>query len=273
MFKVMARRPVHLFEPTGFGGIFQHTCALGELLARAGHAVTLHTATQHEPVLLPNVKLCTCSSWPRGRPHSRLRSAQIAANLVGRTLPHLYRAVPGRSVVHVEGGVASGALTALTLAVANRRGRTVVYSPHNTFSRRGTFDGLVLATCLRFSQSTVAYSQMDVATLRSRGAHSVLAPLIQLVPEPDPEAVARWRERWSATGGEQVVLFAGVVRPDKRLGLLVRAGEGGPARGGRGVVVGGGVGRRNTRLPPRVRAAGVWPAGRRLAGVGQERGH
>ncbi|HEY6781515.1 MAG TPA: glycosyltransferase [Thermoleophilaceae bacterium] len=237
----MSAQPIHLFEPTGFGGIFQHTCALGEVLACAGHAVTIHTAAQHEPVELPHLRLCACGWWPRGRPHSKLRSLSIAARLGARTLPHLHRSIPAGAIVHVEGGVASGPLTALTLAVANRRGRSVVYSPHNTFSRRGPFDGLVLGTCLFFTEGTVAYSQMDVATLRSRGAHSVLSPLIQLVPEPDPRRVARWREAWSAGSGDDVVLFAGVVRPDKRLDVLVRA-------------------------------ARDWPTGRRLAVVGQDRG-
>jgi glycosyltransferase involved in cell wall biosynthesis len=214
--------PLHLFEPTGFGGIFQHTCALASLLAEAGHGVTLHTSVQHEPVELPQATLCTCVSWPRdGR--RLLRSSMIAARLATRTLPHVHRCVPRGVVIHVQGGVASGALTALTLAVASRRSRPVVYSPHNTFSRRGPLDGLVLGTCLLFAQSAVAYSQLDVATLRSRGARAELSPLIQLVPEPAPDRIARWRATWGAGPDDEVVLFAGVVRPDKRLDLLVRA--------------------------------------------------
>lgn len=231
----------HLVEPTGFGGIFQHTCVLGEVLAAAGHRVTLHTAAQHEPVALSDVEICPCVWWPRDKPYGPRRSLTIAARLCSRTLPHLHRRVRRGEIVHVEGGVASGALTALTLAVANARGRPVVYSPHNTFSRRGPFDEVVLRTCLYFTQSTVAYSQMDVATLRSRGAHSCLSPLIQLVPEPDPARVARWREEWSAGPDDRVVLFAGLVRAEKRLDVLVRA-------------------------------ARDWPESRRLAVVGQDRG-
>ena len=237
----VSAQPIHLFEPTGFGGIFQHSCALGEVLTAAGYEVTLHTAAQHEPVELTGVDVCACGWWPRGRPHGRLRRLLIAARLTARTLPHLHRSIPAGVVVHVQGGVASGALTVLTLAVANRRRRAVVYSPHNTFSRRGSLDGFVLGTCLFFMQSTVAYSQMDVATLRSRGARASLSPLIQLVPEPDPDKVARWRRSWAAGPDDRVVLFAGVVRPDKRLDVLVRA-------------------------------ARDWPAGRRLAIVGQDRG-
>jgi glycosyltransferase involved in cell wall biosynthesis len=243
MVRLVSAHPIHLVEPTGFGGIFQHTFALGDVLAAAGHDVTIHTAVQHEPVgFKENVNICRCFWWPRGHPHGTGLNVLIAARLVGETLTHLHRAMPRGAIVHVEGGVASGALTVLTLAVAKRRGRAPVYSPHNTFSRRGPLDGLVLGGCLHFAQGTVAYSQMDVATLRSRGARSTLSPLIQLVPEPDPGRVAHWRKRWSAGPDDRVVLFAGVVRPDKRLDVLVRAAQG-------------------------------WPADRRLAVVGQERGH
>ena len=203
--------------------------------------MTLHTASQHEAVHLPDVEVCPCVWWPRGRPHGPLGQAAIAASLVARTLPHLQRAIPRGALVHLQGGVASGALTVLTLAVANRRARAVVYSPHNTFSRRGPFDGVLLGSALLFTQSTVAYSQIDVATLRSRGAHATLSPLIQLLPEPDPARIARWRGAWAAGESDEVVLFAGVVRPDKRLDVLVRA-------------------------------ARDWPARRRLAVVGQDRG-
>ncbi len=203
--------------------------------------MTLHTAAQHEAVTLPNVEICPCVWWPRGHPHGLLERAAIAARLTLRTLPHLHRAIPRGALVHLQGGVASGALTVLTLAVANRRGRALVYSPHNTFSRRGPFDGVLLGGALLFTQSTVAYSQIDVATLRSRGAHATLSPLIQLLPEPTPEQIARWRDAWSAGAQDEVVLFAGVVRPDKRLDVLVRAARG-------------------------------WPAQRRLAVVGQDRG-
>lgn len=233
-------RAVHLFEPTGSGGIFQHTCALGEILATAGHDVTLHTAAQHEDATVAGVRVCRCGWWPRDRP-GRVRNVRIAARLLTRTLPHLHRTVPPSTVLHVEGGVASGVLTAITLAVANHRRCAVVYSPHNTFSRRGPVDKALLRLCLSFAQSAVAYSQIDVATLRSRGMSATLSPLVQLVPRPTPEQIAEWRAAWDAGPEDEVVLFAGAVRPDKRLGLLVEA-------------------------------ARAWPAHRRLAVVGQDRG-
>jgi glycosyltransferase involved in cell wall biosynthesis len=235
------RQPIHLFEPTGFGGIFQHTCDLAGLLSSGGYDVTLHTAAQHETISLPDVHICKCVWWPPRDRYGVLRGPLIALRLSAGTLTHLVRSIPTRAVVHVEGGIASGPLTVLTLAAARRRGRAVVYSPHNTFSRRGPLDALVLAACLFFSEGAVAYSQLDVATLRSRGARATLSPLIQLVPEPAPERVARWRAAWGAGPEDQVVLFGGLIRRDKRPDLLVRAARG-------------------------------WPQSRKLAMVGQDRG-
>lgn len=233
--------PVHLFEPTGFGGIFQHSCALAAVLGKAGYDVTLHTAGQHEPVATEGFELCQCAWWPRKERAYPGRRLLIAASLCVRTLRHLHRSAQRGAIVHVQGGVASGPLTALTLAVAGLRGRAVVYSPHNTFSRRGWADDLILRACLAVTDTAVGYSERDVATLREYRAYAVHAPLIQLVPRPSAEEVQSWRSEWGAGAGDQIVLFAGQIRADKRLDLLVRAAAG-------------------------------WPATRRLAVVGQDRG-
>jgi glycosyltransferase involved in cell wall biosynthesis len=232
---------IHLFEPTGSGGIFQHSCDVAQLLTRAGRRVTLHTARQHEPVDIQRVDLCPCVWWPRAGPSRLLRRAAIAARLLADGLPHLHRVAGSGSWVHVEGGVASGALTVMTLWVARRRGRRVVYSPHNTFSRRGPIDRIALGAALGFSDAVVAYSQRDAAVLRSRGPDAFVSPLVQLVPEVPEACRLAWRERWNAQNGERVVLFAGFLRQDKRLDLLIRA-------------------------------ARDWPTERRLAVVGEDRG-
>lgn len=229
---------IHLFEPTGFGGIFQHACALAQLLSRSDITVTLHTSAQHEAVDLEGVSVCPCVWWPHGGRSTRRRRLKIAARLLARGLPHLHRAAARGDVVHVQGGTASGVLAAATLFAAGRRGRHVVYSPHNVFSRGGRVDGAMQKLCLRLSDVAIAYSQQDVAILESRGVRARFSPLIQLVPSPSQEALSAWRERWNAN---QVVLFAGQVRPDKRLDLLVES-------------------------------ASQWPDGRRLAVVGEDRG-
>jgi len=232
---------VHLLEPTGFGGIFQHTCALAVLLHASGVDVTLHTSAQHEEVELGDVKVCRCIWWPHERQMTKGRRALIAARLLTSGLRHVDRAAEPGSIVHVEGGTASGLLTALTLLAARRRRRHVVYSPHNTFSRRNRVDAAMLHLCLQLSHQAIGYSHSDVAALNSAGVEARFSPLIQLVPLPTAEAKADWRGRWNVPEGGKAVLFAGQIRPDKRLDLLVRS-------------------------------AAAWPADRRLAVVGQDRG-
>jgi glycosyltransferase involved in cell wall biosynthesis len=232
---------VHLLEPTGFGGIFQHTCALAVLLHASGADVTLHTSAQHEEVELGDVKVCRCIWWPHDRQNTKKRRALIAARLLTGGLRHVDRAAEPGSIIHVEGGTASGLLTALTLLMARRRRRHVVYSPHNTFSRRSTVDAAMLHLCLQLSDQAIGYSQSDVAALNSAGVEARFSPLIQLVPLPSDEAKADWRRRWEVPEDGKAVLFAGQIRPDKRLDLLVRS-------------------------------AAAWPEDRRLAVVGQDRG-
>ncbi|MER7519450.1 glycosyltransferase [Streptomyces sp. NPDC126499] len=232
---------IHLFEPSGYAGVFQHACRLGELLGRSGRRVVLHTGHEHETVRLDGVELCPCSWWPRHRDGGARRSAAIAGRYVTRTLPHLHSAVPPGAVLHVEGIAAAGALTLLALGVARLRGRTAVYSPHDTFSRRGRVDGALLRLALRVPHALIVYSQADVEVLRRRGLHARRSPLVQLVPHASKEQRLAWRAAWGAGPDTSVVLFAGCIRPEKRLDVLIES-------------------------------ARHWPANRRLAVVGEDRG-
>ena len=234
-------REIHLFEPSGFAGVFQHCCRLGQLLDRRGLKVVLHTGHQHERVSVGGAELCPCSWWPRDEPRSARRSVLIAARFVTRTLPHLRRAVAPGAVLHVEGISAAGPLTLLALGSARIARRRVVYSPHDTFSRRGRIDAALLRMALRVPQALIVHSEADVEVLRAAGLRSRLAPLVQLVPSPTEARLQRWRDEWGAGDEVQVVLFAGVIRPEKRLDLLIRS-------------------------------ARSWPPGRRLAVVGEDRG-
>jgi glycosyltransferase involved in cell wall biosynthesis len=232
---------VHFFEPTGAGGIFQHACAVAELLVESGRPVTMHVPRQHEPVeLRADVELCRCIWWPREM-GSHVRRGAVAARLVGEALPHLHRRAGRGSIVHVQGGTASGFLTILTLLTARARGRRLVYSPHNTFTRRGPIDLITWTLALQLAEVAVGYSRTDVARLRSMGPHAFMSPLVQLVPPVSEASIAAWRDRWGATPDRQVVLFAGQIRHDKRLDLLIRSAQ-------------------------------SWPAGRILAVAGQDRG-
>jgi glycosyltransferase involved in cell wall biosynthesis len=232
---------IHLFEPSGYAGVFQHACRLGELLAREGYTVVLHTGHQHEAVRVTSVRLCACSWWPREDDRSARRSAMIACRFALRTVPHLHRSVPRRGVVHVQGIAAGGGLTLLALAWGRITRRRVVYSPHDIFSRRGWLDGKLLGAALRVQHAAIVYSDADVAALRAAGIAAYYSPLIQLVPRPSADERRRWRDRWGAAGDREFVLFAGFIRPEKRLDLLIES-------------------------------ARTWPPDRRLVVVGEDRG-
>jgi glycosyltransferase involved in cell wall biosynthesis len=234
---------IHLFEPTGFSGIFQHTCQLAGALSRHGRRVVLHTGHEHEDIRLAGVEICKCSWWPRskgtGALATRARKATIASLLVTRTVPHLVRSVPRDSVLHLQGPAASGILNLLTLSVSRSAHHRVVYSPHNLFSRNGRLDAAFMRLANRVPDAIVVYSQADVQRLRGKSRCPVhCSPLIMPDPLPPQQEQVNWRTAWRA---DKAVLFAGDVRPDKRLDLLIES-------------------------------ARSWPPGRRLAVVGRDNG-
>jgi glycosyltransferase involved in cell wall biosynthesis len=233
---------VHLFEPTGYAGIFQHACRVAQLLGRSGVRVVLHTGHEHE-TLDPSagVEICGCSWWPRRDERSIRRSQLITMHYLTRTLPHLRRAVPRGCVLHLQGIAATGGLNLVAVLSLRVAGRRVVYSPHDTFSRRGRLDGRVLRLTLRTPHAVIVYTLPDVEALRSVGIAATFSPLVQVVPFPAEDQRARWREEWGATEQDDVVLFAGWIRPEKRLDLVIQS-------------------------------ALKWPPGRRLAVLGQDRG-
>jgi glycosyltransferase involved in cell wall biosynthesis len=246
--KANGQGEIHLFEPSGYAGVFQHACRLAVALSEHGRKVVLHTGTEHEPVMLSGVEICPCTWWPRapgkGRFGAAARKAAIASRLATRTVPHLARTPPPGSVLHVQGVAATGALNLLTLAAARCVGLRVVYSPHDVFSRRGPLEGLLLRIAYRFPHAVVVYSRADARRLRQiggTGAPAYVSPLIQLVPLPSERERISWRREWRASGVDTVVLFAGFIRPEKRVDVLVES-------------------------------ARSWPPGRRLAVVGPDRG-
>jgi glycosyltransferase involved in cell wall biosynthesis len=243
MRNAQASPDIHLFEPSGYGGVFQHTCQLGEGLSRRGRRVVLHTGHEHETVDLDGVDLCACSWWPRSstggmRP---LLQAAIGSRLIQRTLPHLLASVPSGGVLHLQGVAAGGGLNLITLAAMRLGRRRVVYSPHDLFSRRGRIDGTLLRLALRAPHAIVVHSCADENLLRGHGTRVEYSPLIQLVPKPSDVERLSWRREWRANGAQKVVLFAGFIRPEKRLDVLVES-------------------------------ARRWPPDRRLAVVGPDRG-
>lgn len=239
---------IHLFEPSGYGGVFQHTCQLAAAMAEQGSTVVLHTSEDHETVTIDGFRLCRCTWWPRppggSRPRRAARKIDIARRLATRTIPHVARTVPRGSVLHLQGVAATGAVNIVALAAGRRAGLRVVYSPHDVFSRRGRVDELLLRATYRLPHAVVVHSLIDEQRLTriTRGSvRAAISPLIQVVPMPSEDERRRWRRAWGADDADTVVLFAGFIRPEKRLDVLVESARG-------------------------------WPPGRRLAVVGTDRG-
>lgn len=234
---------IHIFEPTGYAGIFQHAYELARLLStRPDLRVILHTSRQHEVLTGDGVNFCTCCWWPRGEKRGgltgKLRQAAIAARLLFVTLPHLVLTVKSKSIFHLQGVGAHGLLNLLIVTAVRMRGCRVVYSPHDTFSRKGSIDGKLLRLAYRPVHAVVVYSRAEERRLSGLGERLYPAPLIHPVVRPSDELIRKWRREWSA---DVVILCPGFIRSERRLDLLIES-------------------------------ACNWPIGWRLAVVGEDRG-
>jgi glycosyltransferase involved in cell wall biosynthesis len=240
---------IHYFEPTGYGGVFQHTCRIAACLSQTGRRVVLHTGHQHENVALEGVDICACSWWPRSIDRSSIRNLArrflIATRLLAHTLPHLLKSMPPKSILHVQGIAPTGGVNWVIMSAVRLAGHRLVYSPHDTFSRRGAIGGAIENMLLRLAyqpaQAVIVFSQVDKQRLAAVGSRVHLSPLIQLVPRPSTEKKLGWRREWRAEGLDQVALVAGFIRPERRLDLVIES-------------------------------ARHWPKGRRLAVVGPDWG-
>ena len=214
---------VHLVEPGGAGGVYQHTMALASALAGDGLDVEVHTAADREPLSLPRPVPVRACLWRFGWLRWRLprRAAVLAGWLAGGVAPCLARCRPG-DVVHVQGWL--GGLV-VPLLVLRRQDVRLAFSPHNTFVRSGRgWEERLLAETARRADVVLTFSEPDRRRAEEWGARAVVVPFPVLAPPPAPEAVSRWRARWR----EPAVLVAGQLRPDKGLDLAVRAARWGP---------------------------------------------
>jgi glycosyltransferase involved in cell wall biosynthesis len=206
---------VDLVELDGRGGPYQHTVAVADALQGSGAHVVLHTATDAELLPTQPVEVCRCMDWLRDVRYGR--RTLVAARFLAVTVPHLLRR---RGVLHIQGPF-KPALLALALGAGRLRGRRVVFSPHNTFSRRGrAVDARLVALCTRLADATIVFSSADARVVERWGATAVVSPLLQHEPPIDRTQVEAWRADWAAA---PVVLFAGQVRPDKRLDVVIEA--------------------------------------------------
>jgi glycosyltransferase involved in cell wall biosynthesis len=192
---------VHLVDPSGEGGVYHHTVAVARALAAEGVAVELQTVDRPEDVgEMEGVVRRTCLwRFRRFRPRV-LRRGLLVASWLSAGLPACLSRVGRDDVVHVQGWFRPVLFVPLFAGLRLRRPRTIAYSPHLTYSRPGR--------------------RRDEAMVRWMVA---LVPFPMPGTTPSADAVERWRRRWRTAAAAPVVLFAGQLRPDKGLDLLVEA--------------------------------------------------
>ena len=220
---------MHLVSAGGDGGVFQHTVAVAQALGRAGRDVTVHLPDWNENLDLGTLDVCRCISWKTSFRRPRLRRAAIALRYLTRSNLHLLRAVGRGDVLHFE-GLFRPVLSASTILLQRLFRRGVVHSPHNTFARDGgAADAFLIRLMSRAAHASIVFSSHDSDAVTRYGGRPVTSPLLFVVPPVDTERKRGWRGRWRADGDARVVLFAGQIRSDKRLDLVIRSAERWPA--------------------------------------------
>lgn len=214
-------RRVHLVEPGGEGGIYQHTAALAAALLAEGAEVTVYTAAYAEPlpVRVPRQACLWRFAWIKPR---RPRQLAILLGWLLAGVPRCALRLRRGDVLHLQGWFSPALFVPLVLA-ARMRGCFFAYSPHVTYARAGRRQGRVVAALCRRADVTFAFSEHDRRTLSTWGVRSTPAPFPALDAEPRADLVDSWRRRWLGEEEGRVVLFAGQVRRDKGLDVLVRS--------------------------------------------------
>jgi Glycosyl transferases group 1/Glycosyltransferase Family 4 len=209
--------------------VFQHTIALACLLQRSGIIVRVHMPDWNEQINLDDVDVCRCVRWRTGSVPRHLRRATIAARFATSTNAHIQRQLTRGDVLHVQ-GLWWPPLMAAVIVPARARQLRVVHSPHNTFARHATkVEELSITLLRRLVSRSIVFSEADARYVAAHGGTVTTSPLILLVPDVQPVDRQRWRQRWNAHDGDQVILAAGHIRADKRLDLLVKSAVGWPS--------------------------------------------
>lgn len=216
---------VHVVEPGGRGGVYQHAASLAAAVAARGVPVVLHTASDADelPAIASGIPRSACLWRSRSLRPPPVRKAAVVGSWLLIGVPTCLASVRPGDVVQVEGWFRPLLLLPVVLG-ARLRGARVVLVPHNTFSRKGhSGEEQVVRWMSRRADAVLAFSERDRRRIETWGATSVRVPMMFGALPVDLGRVARWRARWGAADGQRVVLLAGQLRTDKGLDLLVRA--------------------------------------------------
>ena len=210
-----AKKSIDVLEVGGRGGVFQHSLALCLELQKAGHTVTLHTATDCE-IRDPLLEYCLCFDWKRNR---NLRSVKVALHFLTQTIPHIARRRNDATWVQ---GTFKPVLTLCAIVAFRLARKRVIFSPHNLFSRRGSRveAGSILAA-VRMSSQVVVYNSADADRLASCQPLPELLPLVMYAPSISAGTLRRWSALFPDPS--KYVCALGQMRRDKNIGLLIDA--------------------------------------------------
>jgi glycosyltransferase involved in cell wall biosynthesis len=213
---------VHIVEPGGRGGVYHHAVSLAEALRQAGVPVVLHTAADAEQLPARVDRRPCLWRFPRVRPKP-VRRALLVVGWLARGVPSCLAGTAPGDLVHVEGKFKPVLLVPLVVGARLRRAN-VIFSPHTTYSRDGRrWPERVVRWLARRADFVLAFSDHDLGQIEGWGARALRVALLPPPVAVHPDLVAWWRSRWGSDDGRPVVLFAGQIRADKRLDLLVRA--------------------------------------------------
>jgi len=229
----MSAPRVLLVEEGGIGGVADYTAELAAALARAGCAVDVATARDHEYPSAPGVVLHARFPYVRGRTAlgRAIRRARLSKPVNGVThlaANVLLLALARRAdVVHVQGGEwpPLGALQALLMRAVRR---PLVWTPHNTFERGERTYARSRALTDHCAARLVIHAEHDRTALPpTTAAKAVVIPHGEYgglarrgAPDADTDAA---RAELGASDDELVVLLFGQLRSDKGVRDLLLA--------------------------------------------------
>jgi glycosyltransferase involved in cell wall biosynthesis len=215
---------VHLVEPLGRGGIFQHSVELARGLASGGLTVVIHSASDYERLkLVEGVKICGCVDWFREDRNWFSRRLRFVSSYLFSSLRHLRNATAGE-LVHVQGCFASP-LYFVSLAALHHRSARLIFSPHNTFSRGGKSweERLIPVAARNFADEVVAFSEADAIRMKRWGVGAQCLPLVQVQPDLTSAQIEQWKQRLNIGDELPIVLVPGQIRSDKGIDTVLEA--------------------------------------------------
>ncbi|WP_179300746.1 glycosyltransferase [Rhodococcus sp. ACPA4] len=217
-----ASRELHIVEPGGQGGVYQHV--LGAIQNREfAHyeRVVLHTARDAEVTPdLHGLSYCRCMRYQRHGSHP-VRAALSLAWVGLLLLPHLTVTAIGRRNSDWEiQGLFGKFVYPIMILIAKGAGHRVTWAPHNSFSRNDSGIGLAARQFAgRIADDLVVYVESERSKFNSSSIE--LRRLWQYIAPTDDAMIADWRIRLGA--GNPIVVFAGQLRADKNPLLLIEA--------------------------------------------------